>query len=228
MARYASDTKVEFPELQAIRDELKARFSPSVRAKFLGAALKAATDPTAKDLKTNTKAAFGKVTGNLYRSVTSVVKRYPKTGNAVGLVGYRKSGTSKLMFSRGNVRRGADYAYHAGLLIFGTKSRRTKRKGIASSYNSRGSFSIKKKAKRGKYAGSTRVRTTPKYPKAFFKKGEKGRGVNLGKIHGNDVLMRTFNQNKGEIRSKLAEQMTDVVERATRFLQVRFPPKANR
>ena len=101
MARYASDTKVEFPELQAIRDELKARFSPSVRAKFLGAALKAATDPTAKDLKNNTKAAFGKVTGNLYRSVTSVVKRYPKTGNAVGLVGYRKSGTSKLMFSRG-------------------------------------------------------------------------------------------------------------------------------
>jgi len=227
VARYASGTKVDFPELQAIRNELSKQFAPNVRAKFLGAALKKATDPTAKVLKTNTKASFGKVTGNLYRSVSSIVRKYPKTGNAVGLVGYRKSGVSKQLFSKGNVRRGADYAYHAGLLLFGTRARRTKSM-IASSYKSRGEFAIAKKAKRGKYANSAKIRTTPKYPKAFFKKGSKGQGVYLGKIEGNDVLMRTFNQSKSNIRRVLTEQMSDVVERAARFLQVKFAKKNNK
>jgi len=227
VARYASGTKVDFPELKAIRNELSKQFAPNVRAKFLGAALKKATDPTAKDLKKNTRAAFGKVTGNLYRSVSSIVRKYPKSGNAVGFVGYRKSGVSKQLFSKGNVRRGADYAYHAGLLLFGTRVRRTK-SAIASSYKSRGAFAIAKKAKRGKYANSTRVRTTPKYPKAFFKKGSKGQGAYLGSIEGNDVLLRTFLQNKDNIRKILAEQMSDVVERAARFLQVKFAPKVNK
>lgn len=53
-------------------------------------------------------------------------------------------------------------------MMFGTKERRTKKGSIASSYKTRGTFTIKGRAKRGKFAGSTRVRTVPKSPKAFL------------------------------------------------------------
>lgn len=223
MARFAEGTKVDFPELAAIKRELAARFAPNIRAKFLGAALNKATKPTATALKRNTKAAFKSVSGNLARSVDNIVRRYPKTGNAVGIVGYRKSGGKKV--PGGPVEKGKDRAFHAGLLMFGTKQRRTKKGSIASTYKTRGTFTIKGRAKRGKFAGSTRVRTVPKSPKAFFKRAGKNESVNLGKIYGNDVIKQTMQQETSSIRRVLREQMSDVVERAARFLEIKFPPK---
>lgn len=225
MSRYAQGTKVDFPELAAIKRELAAKFAPNIRAKFLGAAINKATKPVARALKQNTKSAFKNVSGNLRRSIASVVRRYPKTGNAVGIVGYTKAGTGKKTPTGGTVQKGKDRAYHAGLLIFGTKNRRTKKAGVASSFNSRGPFTIKKKAKRGKFGGSARVRTTPASPKAFFKKAAKGQKVNLGRIYPNDVLRKTYEQNTSVIRSTLQQEMGDIVERAARFLEIKFPPK---
>lgn len=224
MARDTTGTSIDFPELAAIRKELAARFHPRVRAKFLGAALTQATKPTANALKQVTKQNFSKVSGNLLRSVTHVVRRYPKSGNAVGLVGFTKAGIGKTTKTGGKVLKGKDRAYHAGLLVFGTKRRRT-RSQIASSYGSRGPFVIKGKAKRGKFAGSTRVRTTPKYPKAFFKRGVSGVAVDVGQIYANDVITKTLRRESSNIRRVLREQMSDVVERAARYLEYKFPAK---
>jgi hypothetical protein len=224
MARYAQGTRIDFPEITAIKRELAARFAPNIRAKFLGAALNKATKPVARSLKQNTKKTFKRVSGNLERSVASVVRRYYKTGNAVGVVGYTKAGGGKTTATKGTIQKGKDRAFHAGLLIFGTKQRRTKKGSIASSYKTRGPF-VLKKAKRGKFAGSARVRTVPKYPRAFFKRGEKGSGVDLGRIYGQDVITQTLNQNASMIRQILRQEMSTVVERAARFLEIKFPPR---
>lgn len=229
MSRWSQGAKVDFPELMAIRKELAARFAPNIRAKFLAAAIRKATKPVAQKLKSETRSTFKRVSGNLLRSVTTVVRKYTKTGNAVGIVGFTKAGTGKRLPTKGTIQKGKDRAYHAGLLIFGTKNRRTKG-GIASSYNTRGPFTIRKRTKRGKYAGSTRVRTTPKSPRAFFKKAGKGffggqKKVKLGRIYPNDVLRETYKNNAGMIRSILREEMGDIVERAARFLEIKFPPK---
>lgn len=222
MARYARGTRIDFPEITAIKRELAARFAPNIRAKFLGAALNKATKPVARSLKQNTKKTFKRVSGNLERSVANVVRRYVKTGNAVGIVGYTKAGGKKV--PGGPVEKGKARAFHAGLLIFGTKQRRTKKGSIASSYRTRGPF-VMKKAKRGKFAGTTRVRTVPKYPKAFFKQGPSGSGVDLGRIYGQDVIKQTLNQNASMIRQILRQEMSTVVERAARFLEIKFPPR---
>jgi hypothetical protein len=61
--------------------------------------------------------------------------------------------------------------------------------------------------------------------KRFFKRAGKGESVNLGKIYGNDVIKQTLQQQTLSIRRVLREQMSDVVERAARFLEIKFPPK---
>lgn len=223
MARYVQDTRIDFPEITAIKRELAARFAPNIRAKFLGAALNKATKPVARSLKQNTKKTFKRVSGNLERSVANVVRRYVKTGNAVGIVGYTKAGGKKV--PGGPVEKGKDRAFHAGLLLFGTKQRRTKQSSIASSYYTRGPFTIKGKARRGKFKGSTRVRTTPPYPRAFFMRASRGSRVNLGRIYGQDVITETLNQNASMIRQILRQEMSTVVERAARFLEIKFPPR---
>jgi len=223
MARYAG-TVIEFPEIKQIRLKLQARFAPRIRAKFLGAALRKATQPGVRMLKSTTRASHKRVSGNLLRSVTSVIRRYPKTGNAVGIVGYQKAGTGKATPTAGTIQKGKDRAFHAGLIVFGTKDRRAKG-AIASSYNKRGPFTIKGQAKRGKHAGSTRVRTVPKFPKAFFKRAPAGRKVFLGRVIGSDPIAAALRQAAPEIRRVLREQMSDVVERAARFLETDFPPR---
>lgn len=223
MARFAG-TVVEFPEIKQIKMKLQARFAPRIRAKFLGAALRKATQPGVRILKSTTRARHKRVSGNLLRSITSVVRRYPKSGNAVGLVGFTKAGTGKTTPTAGTIQKGKDRAFHAGLITFGTKDRRTKG-AIASSYNTRGPFTIKGRAKRGKHAGSTRVRTVPKSPKAFFKRAPAGGRVFLGRVIGSDPISAAFQQATPEIRRVLREQMSDVVERAARFLEMDFPPR---
>lgn len=225
MAKYLAKTKVEFPEIKQIQRKLQERFAPNVRAKFLGAALKKATKPGSDELKRQVRQNFNRVSGNLLRSVSSVVRRYPKTGNAVGLVGFEATGLKRI--PGGPVEKGKNRGYHAGRLIFGTERRRTDGP-IASTYRTRGAFILKKRAKRGKFAGSTRVRTTPRYPKAFFKRAPSGESVDVGRIYGNDVITKALRASSSQIRKVLREQMSDVVERAARYLESDFARKNRR
>ena len=223
MARYAG-TVVEFPEIKQIRMRLEARFAPNIRAKFLGAALKKTTQPAVKAIRQYLRANHKRVSGNLSASVTAVVRRYPKTGNAVALAGFQKPPKGKKVPAEGKITKGKDKAYHAGLITFGTKERKTS-KSVASSWNKRGPFTIKGKSRGGKKGGSNSVKTVPRSPKAFFKRAPAGKRVSLGRVKGTDPVGKAFKQIAPTIRRILQKEMSDVVERAARFLQKDFPPR---
>lgn len=228
------EVKVEFPELRELQKAFR-EFRPSLARKHMGAAIRRSLGPGLTALR-------GKVTrgptGNLARAITSKVKTY-KSGNAVGLVGFVAAGSSKAKSAGGGkVQKGKDRAFHAGFLEFGTKERFIKtssRKGgasIASSFKSFGPFKIAKVATRGKFAGVARVRTTPKYPKAFFKKAARGqllsvRAMPVGGQKGEPPVKSAYQQSLGSMRSQLGIEMTAALLKAQKDLAYKFPVKRN-
>lgn len=222
MARFTG-VKLEFPEIEELRRELK-KFHPSLAAKHLGAALRSASKPGVTALKSEVRANQKGPTGNLLRSVTTVVRKYPKSGNAVALVGFTKAGSGKRAPTGGSVQKGKDRAFHAGFLEFGTKPRYTKG-AIASSFTRLGPFKIKPIPKRGKFAGSTRVQTTPKLPKAFFKRAPKGQRAFVGRTQPERPIATSFRKSQGSIRSELKAGMEKAITNAGKDLARDFPPK---
>lgn len=226
------DMKVEFPELA----EVKKAFStlrPNIAKKHMGAAIRRSLAPGVKALRGNVKRG---PTGNLARAIASKVKTYP-SGNAVGLVGFVAAGSGKSKSAGGGVvKKGKDRAYHAGFLEFGTKERiiktSSRRAGasVASSFRTFGPFKIAKVARRGKFAGQIRVNTSPKYPKAFFKKAPRGgilslREMPLGGSLGKPPVKAAYQESLGTMRSELSVQMTKALNNALKDLAYRFPVK---
>jgi hypothetical protein len=222
MGRFTG-AKIEFPELAELRRELK-KFRPNLAAKHMGAALKRAGKPGETALKSEVRANQKGPTGNLLRSVTTQVRKYPKSGNAVALVGFTKAGKGKRTPTSGGVQKGKDRAFHAGFLEFGTKPRYTKGP-IASSFNRLGPFKIKPIPKRGKFAGSARVQTTPKLPKAFFKRAPKGQRAFVGRTQPERPIATSFRKSQGSIRSELRAGMERAIANAAKDLANSFPPK---
>jgi hypothetical protein len=229
------DMVVEFPELRQLQDAFRG-FRTSLARKHMGAAIKRSLGPGLRALRGNvTKGP----TGNLSRAIASKVKTY-KSGNAVGLVGFVAAGSGKNKSAGGgSVKKGKDRAYHAGFLEFGTKERVIKtsslRAGasIASSFKTLGPFKIAKKAKRGKFAGVVRVNTTPKYPKAFFKKAPRGgvlslREMPIGGRKGQPPVKTAYRESLATMRSQLAVEMTKSLINAQKDLATKFPPKTPR
>jgi hypothetical protein len=225
-ARFGGVT-VDFPELAELRKELQ-RFKPNIAAKHLGSAIRKATKPGQDALKREVRANQKGPTGNLLRSVTTKVVTYKKTGNAVGMVGFTAAGSGKSQSAQGGkVRKGKDRAFHQGWLEFGTRPRRTKKGNIASSYRKLGPFTLKKTAKRGKFAGVVRVQTTPRYPKAFFKRASKNEdGVYLGRTLAEAPIKTAFTQSVGAMRTRLRDEMANAIYKASRDIADKFPPKA--
>lgn len=218
-------TKVDFPEVAALRQQLR-QFPSNIAAKHLGAALRRASKPAQAALKAEVRQGQRGPTGNLLRSVTTLVKTYKRDGNAVAIVGFTKAaGKASSSAGGGTVRKGKDLAFHAPFLEFGTKTRFTKKGSIASSYRRLGPFKLKPPAKRGKFAGVIRVNTTPKYPKAFFKRAPAGQKVNLGKTLAEQPLRTSFATSSGSVRSALKEGVSTAIEKAGKDLADRFPPK---
>lgn len=226
------DIKVDFPEMQQLRKAF-SQFRPSLARKHMGAAIRRSLSPGLTALRSKTVRG---PTGNLYRAITSKVKTY-KSGNAVGLVGYVAAGSTKSKSAAGGaVRRGKDRAFHAGFLEFGTKERFVKTSSvrggssIASSFNSLGPFKIAKVARRGKFAGVVRVNTSPKYPKAFFKKAPRGKSLSLrdmpvGGKKGQPPVKSAYRESVATMRSALAVEMTKSLINAQKDLADRFPVK---
>jgi hypothetical protein len=227
---------VDFPELEAIKAQFRS-LPNKLSAKYIGSALRRTLAPAETRLKSNV-GRLNRVTGNLNRAITTKVKRYPKTGNAVALLGFVAAGSGKsAKFRGGSVRTGKDRAFHAGFLEFGTKQRSvrssSRRAGasIASSFKSRGAFKIAKVATRGPTAGFVRVSTTPKYPKAFFKKGRQGEilstgqttvgGPRLGVPPVKDAYLKALPQ----MRQLLATEMAKSLQNAISELANPFPAR---
>lgn len=217
------DVTVEFPELQRLKKEFNALPSNLAR-KHLGAAIRRSLKPGLDALRS--KVVRGP-TGNLKRAIASKVKTY-KSGNAVGLVGFVAAGSGKNKSAGGgSVKSGKDRAFHAGFLEFGTKERRTKGF-VASSFKTLGPFKIKPIAKRGKFAGAVRVQTTPKYPKAFFKRAPKGQVVNLNAMPvggrlGQAPVRTAYTQSLGAMRNQLKPEMENALLKAAKDLANNFP-----
>jgi hypothetical protein len=202
-----------FPDMDELRAELK-KLPNNLAAKGLGAALRKAIQPGLTALRRNTPKG---PTGNLRKSIKTKVKTYPRTGAAVGMVGYSWGGDSK--------------GYHQGFLEFGTKERRTKKR-FASSWKrsllnnagaSRAGFQILN-PKRGRNAG--KLVTNPKPPKAFFKSAKAGQTVELGKMPiggrtGVPPVKTAFAQAKPEMEVTLRMQLAARIENAWSELEGR-------
>lgn len=104
------------PELQKIARNL---FDNPGNAAMLAKALEKALAPALVRLKRNTPVG---PTGNLQSAAAIKVKPYDRSGNAVGLLGYRRAGRgSSRSAAGGKVRRGPDRAFHQFWLELGTK-----------------------------------------------------------------------------------------------------------
>ena len=219
--------EISFPDLAELKKGFRT-LRPALAKRSIAAAIKRAMEPAKKALKSTTPKG---PTGNLQKAIYADVKKY-KSGNAVGLVGYRKpTGAGKGRTNKGGtVRKGANFAYHQAILEVGNKRRRVTKKGsVASSYNRLGNFKLKKPPRRGKFAGSTRVQTTPKYPKAFFKRAPSGQRVDLGDMtpggsKGEPPVKAAYKMSASKVKSLLPAEMTRALNAA---LAQQFRPFLN-
>jgi len=112
--------KIQGPDLFELREQFK-KLPRNIAARVIGAGLKRAAAPGEKALKQITSKG---PTGNLRRAIRTLVKRYPRDGAAVALVGFIKAGTGKAKSAGGgSVKKGADRAFHQFWIEFGTKDR---------------------------------------------------------------------------------------------------------
>jgi hypothetical protein len=214
--------RIEFPELRQLAKDL-SEYTGHVQRKYLKAAVRASLAPGVQALKSTTPKG---PTGNLRRSIGTKVVFYKRSGAVVGLVGYRVGG-SKSTPGAGTVRRGSGLGYHQGFLEFGTRPRQTKGR-IASSFNSRGPFIVKKLGARSR--GTGRVQTTPKYPKAFLKVAPAGMTVDLkrmpvGGSTGQPPIRTAFNKSLSAIKSLIKTEAARALVNAAKdkFAHYRTP-----
>ena len=114
---------LEFPDLPGLAEQFR-QLPKSLASAAIGAGVKRALKPAEEELKRQTPVG---PTGNLKRGIATKAKRYPKTGSAVAIVGYRKSGTGKPP-KEGTKRRNkaSDKTQHQFLVEYGSKPRVTK------------------------------------------------------------------------------------------------------
>jgi hypothetical protein len=198
---------ITVPDLSQVTSELTRLFPTTAsRSDIAAAAMRKAVEPIYQALRRTTPVG---PTGNLRDAVGRKVVRYPQSGTAVGVVGYRRAAKDQAESAGGGsvqstVGRKGDRGRHQWWIEFGTQERETKKppattefyradhqrtladgrvvdvrghavRGgqgavIASSFNKLGPFQIEK-------SPDGKVRTTPGYPKAFFKKGKRGQGA---------------------------------------------------
>lgn len=115
--------ELEFPDLPGLAEQFR-QLPRSLASAAIGAGVKRALKPAQEELKRTTPVG---PTGNLRRGIATKAKRYPKTGAAVAIVGYRKAGTGRPPKS-GTKRRNkaSDKTQHQFLVEYGSKQRTTK------------------------------------------------------------------------------------------------------
>lgn len=121
MPKFHSGTDIAIPQYGVLLQELnRITQDKKLIANKMAVAMRYATKPTFQQLERNVN-KVGMVSGNLRRAVSQKVKKYPISGNAVGLVGYFAAGRGK----KKPDAKGRDKAYHQHLVEYGTKPRKT-------------------------------------------------------------------------------------------------------
>lgn len=113
----------DFPDFDGLAEKFR-QLPKSLASAAIGAGVKRAVKPAEQALKQITPVG---PTGNLRRGIATKAKRYPKTGAAVAVVGFRKAG-SKGPPKEGTKRRNkaSDKTQHQFLVEYGSKQRFTK------------------------------------------------------------------------------------------------------
>lgn len=206
------------PPIGELANRLKT-FGPAISAKYLGSALRKASAPAEKALRSNV-AERGRVTGNLRRAIRVKVKRYTRTGNAVALIGF-EAVPGRLVPKNGDDKS----AFHAGLIEFGTSERKTKNGNIASSFRNnnsrRAGFQIiqQPRSKGGRQRRLFKPAVTkPKYPVAFFAKAAKGQSVSLGRTRAYAPIKRAWQQTRAQCQSLITGALNEAIVNASRDL----------
>jgi hypothetical protein len=121
MASVGIQLNAEIVGLKEVQQALGQILTKEQKAKFLKAALEKAIAPAVQKLKDITPVG---PTGNLRRAITKKVVPYPKDGNAVALVGFKRAAKDASQSAAGGkVRSGPDRARHQYWLELGTKER---------------------------------------------------------------------------------------------------------
>lgn len=115
----------DFPELEKVGQAIRGLGDKNFTAQSLKDALEKAIFPAYRRLREITPVG---PTGNLRAAAMYLAKAYPKDGNAVGLIGYRRSGQRDSQSAAGGKVRVSsgttgDRAYHQWLIEYGTKPR---------------------------------------------------------------------------------------------------------
>jgi hypothetical protein len=205
--------------------------------------LEKALEPAKLRLRENTPVG---PTGNLKRAVNMKVVEYPKSGVAVGLLGYNRAGEGKSKSAAGGtVQTGPDRAFHQWWLEFGTKQRviaklsnkKYQRKAHQRTMKSGKVVSIQSHEVKGQnaYIASSynklgpftmakgtdgRVQTDPAYPKAFFRKSKTPiviPAMNPGGS-GEPPLRKTWREYQGKVAERLTSELRISLERALEAL----------
>jgi len=202
--------KITGPDLFELRRAFK-QLPNNIAARVIGAGLRRAAKPGETALKQITPKG---PTGNLRRSIKTIVKRYPRDGAAVAVVGYVKAGTGKSKSAGGGkVMKGPDRAFHQFWIEFGTAERYSKMKSarggyVASSYKKLGPFVLK---------GGEKVKTSPAYPKAFFKKS--ATPVYLRSTGAQHPVETAFRMSKDAIAANLTGEMRKALDNGLKILE---------
>ena len=121
MAVAGINLNINFEGLRELQANIKAFFPHKEASEVLGDAIEKAIYPAFMRLGEVTPRG---PTLNLRRAVAMKVKKYPRDGAAVGMIGYRRAGAAKSESAQGGqVRAGPDRAFHQWWLEFGTKER---------------------------------------------------------------------------------------------------------
>ena len=121
MAVAGVNLSLDASELLKLQASLGKVFDNKGLSDILGDALEKALFPAQLRLRENTPAG---PTGNLKRAVNTKIVRYPRDGNAVGLLGYNRAGVGAASSAAGGtVLKGPDRAFHQWWLEYGTNQR---------------------------------------------------------------------------------------------------------
>lgn len=116
---------LQITDLRELQRSLGLIFQPQDKARIVKDAMEKALVPLVERLKQTTPVG---PTGNLRDAIASKVIAYPFSGNAVGVVGFRRAGQNKSESARGGrVRRSTrkgDRGFHQYWLEEGTSERR--------------------------------------------------------------------------------------------------------
>jgi hypothetical protein len=230
---------VDSTDLKSKTEQLRNLFGQDGRAGLaatLEAALEKAIWPAYLRLREVTPVG---PTGNLKRAAHYKTVPYPKSGAAVGLIGYRQSQKERGTATAGSVRIGKERGFHQWWLEFGTKdrvvtklsdkpyqrkshTRRMKSGKVATvsahQVKGQGAVIASSLAARGPF--DINADGSKSQPYAFFMKGKKGQGairlpgVRPGGVAGRPPVQTAFEQTKNQVAEILRRELSISIEAA--------------